>query len=227
MLDIDWQKISEFSSEDISYYLFLEGKSIETISVIRNIEKGIIQNHIINGKIKYRIYAKVNTTEDMFKNILNIGKLDKIQFLKDLSDDNKNSLVEYIRNEYFNFLPSEKEASVWMLGELRDKNSIDILTRASVNKSVNMRRMAVSALGKIGDSNVENVIIRALEDENPQVLQYAIKALIKIKSSKGKEKVVRIMNKTDKEYLKRVAEEYLLNVNNDFLEVKNELSNNS
>ena len=223
LLDIDWRKVSDMSSEDISYYLFLEGKSIEAISVIRNIDKGSIQNHVINGKIKYRLYVKASSPSDMFNTILSAGKADKLQFIKELSQDNKTSLLEYIRTQYFSFNSSERESAIWILGELQDKNCIDILTRASVNKSVNLRRMSISALGKLGDKSVENVIIRALEDENPQVLQYAIKALIRIKSIKAKDKIVKIMDAAEKEYLKRAAEEYLIYINSDNFEVKNEL----
>jgi len=75
-----------------------------------------------------------------------------------------------------------------------------------------LRRMAVSALGKMEDIKVESILLRALEDDNPQVIQYAIRSLQKVKSIRGKEKIGEIIKTTDKDYLKRAAEEYILGI---------------
>ncbi|MBC8063022.1 MAG: HEAT repeat domain-containing protein [Clostridiaceae bacterium] len=212
LLNIDWNNIASFSSDDISYFLFLEGKSIETISLIRNMDKGIIQNGIINGKIKYRLLARANNSPELFQTISMAGKDDKLQLLKDLDEENKNGLVSFIKESYQAFPIKEKETAVWMLGELKKQDCYDILAKASVNKSVTLRRMAVSALGKMEDIRVESILLRALEDDNPQVIQYAIKALQRVKSIKGKERINEIINSSDKDYLKRAAEEYILGI---------------
>ena len=209
LLNIDWNNANSLSKEDISYFLFLEGKSIETISLIRNMDKGIVQTEIINGKIKYRLLAKANNPLELFQTIALAGKDDKLQLLKDLDEENKNGLTSFIKEGYQNFMIKDKEVAVWMLGELKKRDCYDILAKASVNKSVNLRRMAVSALGKMEDIKVENILLRALEDDNPQVVQYAIRALQKVKSLRGKEKIEEIIKVTDKDYLKRAAEDYI------------------
>lgn len=103
----------------------------------------------------------------------------------------------------------DKETAIWLVGELRDINSKDILIKASVHKFVNVRRMAVSAMGKIDDKIFENALRRALEDENPQVISYALKALIKMKNINSKDKVQKLLAASDKEYIKKLCEEYL------------------
>ena len=209
LLNIEWNNIASLSNDDISYFLFLEGKSIETISLIRNMDKSIVQNSIINGKIKYRLLVKANNSAELFQTISLAGKDDKLQLLKGLDEENKDGLIKFIRDGYQMFELKEKETSVWMLGELKEQNCHDILAKASVNKSVNLRRMAVSALGKMENIKVENILLRALEDSNPQVVQYAIIALQKVKSIRGREKIDEIIKTTDKDYLKRAAEEYI------------------
>ena len=209
LLNVDWNKTAFLSSDDISYFLFLEDKSIETISLIRNMDKGMVQNGINNGKIKYRLLVKSNTLADLFQRISVAGKDDKLQLLKDLDVENKNGLTKFIKESYQNFLTKEKEAAVWMLGELKKQDCYDILAKASVNKSVNLRRMAVSALGKMEDIKVESILLRALEDDNPQVLHYAIRALQKVRSIRGKERINEIIKTTDKDYLKRAAQDYI------------------
>lgn len=209
LLNIDWKDTVSLSSDDISYFLFLEGKSIEAISLIRNIDKGIIQNEIINGKIKYRLLAKANNSPELFQRISEAGKDDRLQLLKDLDEKNKSGLSSFIKEAYQAFPIKEKEAAVWLLGELKNGDCYDILAKASVNKSVNLRRMAVSALGKMEDIKVESILLRALEDDNPQVIQYAIRALQKVKSKRGKDRIDEIIKTTDKEYLIRAAEDYI------------------
>jgi len=209
LLSIDWTNVAANTSDEISYFLFLEGKSIEAISLIRNIDKETVQNQIINGKIKYRLLTKSNTPQELLATFSTAGKDDKIQLLKSITEENKIEFVNYIRNEYFKLSFKEREIAIWILGELREKSCIDILTRASVNKSVNLRRIAISALGKLEDRSVESVLLRALEDENPQVLQYSIKALQKIKSDKAIKPIEKIKSTTDKEYLRRAADDFL------------------
>ncbi|MCJ7690581.1 MAG: HEAT repeat domain-containing protein [Clostridiaceae bacterium] len=210
LLDIDWQCIGNYSEEEISYFLFLEGKSMESICKIRNLDNSIVQKHIIDGKIKYRFLAKSNDPSELFISIAKAGKEDKIYFLNSLLEDNKSKLVELIKTSYTDMMPKDKEAAVWILGELKEVSCIDILIKASVYKFINVRRMAVSAMGKIGDSRAEGALLRALGDENPQVISYAIKSLGKIKSGKAITKIKYIHDNTDKKYIIDAAENYLL-----------------
>ncbi|KZL93756.1 HEAT repeat domain-containing protein [Clostridium magnum] len=212
MININWSDIISYSDEDITYFLFLEGKSIESLCRIRNLNKETIQKHVLDGKIKYGILAKSNDEEELFQVISKSGKQDKIEALRYLNDLNKSKLVQFIRDNYADMKTKDKENAVWILGEIGDKTVLDILIKASVHNHVNVRRMAVSAVGKIGEKDMEKIAIRALEDQNPQVVMYAIKALIKIKSENAMEKIKEVYKKTEKDYIKRTAEEYFSEV---------------
>lgn len=212
MININWSDIISYSDEDITYFLFLEGKSIESLCRIRNLNKETIQKHVLDGKIKYGILAKSNDEEELFQVISKSGKQDKIEALRYLNNLNKNKLVQFIRDNYADMKTKDKENAVWILGEIGDKTVLDILIKASVHNHVNVRRMAVSAVGKIGEKDMEKIAIRALEDQNPQVVMYAIKALIKIKSENAMEKIKEVYKKTEKDYIKRTAEEYFSEV---------------
>ena len=210
LINIDWQSISKYSEEEISYFLFLEGKTIEAICKIRNLDNAIVQKHIIDGKIKYRFLVQSNDADELFKSIAKAGKEDKIYFLNSLGDENKNKLTQLIKTSYAEMLPKDKEAAVWILGELKEVSCLDILIKASVHKYINVRRMAVSAMGKMGDERAEGALLRALSDENPQVISYAIKSLGKIKSEKAITKIKYIYDSTDKKYLIDAAQKFLL-----------------
>ena len=209
-MDIDWLNISKYSHEEISYFLFLEGKTMEAICKIRNLDHSIVQKHIIDGKIKYRFLVQSNDTNELFKSISKAGKEDKIYFLNSLEEDNKNKLTNLIKASYVDMHPKDKEAAVWILGELKEKSCLDILIKASVHKYINVRRLAVSAMGKMGDIRAEGALLRALTDENPQVISYAIKSLSKIKSKKAIVKIKYIYENTDKKYIVDAAQSFLL-----------------
>ena len=210
LVEIDWQCINTYSEEEISYFLFLEGKTMETICKIRNLDNAIVQKHIIDGKIKYGFLVKSNDPSELFQSIARAGKEDKIYFLNSLGEDNKNKLTKLIKTGYAEMYPKDKEAAVWILGELKEVSCLDILIKASVNKFINIRRMAVSAMGKMGDNRAEGALLRALGDDNPQVISYAIKSLGKIKSEKAITKIKYIYENTDKKYIIDAAQKYLL-----------------
>lgn len=182
---------------------------MEAICKIRNLDNAIVQKHIIDGKIKYRYLVQSNDTNELFKSIAKAGKEDKIYFLNSLGEDNKNKLIQLIKTGYAEMLPKDKEAAVWILGELKEVSCLDILIKASVHKYINIRRMAVSAMGKMGDDRAEGALLRALGDENPQVISYAIKSLGKIKSEKAITKIKHIYDNTDKKYLTDAAQKFL------------------
>jgi len=207
---IDWLRIGKYSHEEISYFLFLEGKTMEAICKIRNLDNAIVQKHIIDGKIKYRFLVQSNDTDELFKKIVKAGKEDKIHFLNSIEEDNKNKLTSLIKTNYVEMHPKDKEAAVWIIGELKEKSCLDILIKASVHKYINVRRMAVSAMGKIGDIRSEGALLRALGDENPQVISYAIKSLGIIKSEKAITKIKYIYESTDKKYIIDAAQRFLL-----------------
>lgn len=208
LIEYDWKNIDEYSDEEISYFLFLEGKSVGAISKIRNIDRETIQNHIIVGKIKYRFLAKSKNAKELLKSISKAGKDDKKALLSSLGDK-KDELIKYIRNNYVNLYSEQKQTAIWILGEIKADDCLDILQKASVHKFVNVRRMAISAMGKIGDKQSEMALIRALSDENPQVITYAIKALKKINSKKSENKIKELYEKSKNKSIKAVAKEFL------------------
>lgn len=213
LIKINWNEVDKLSTEDITYFLSLEGKSVEAISKIRNLDKEEIKRHIIEGKIKYRFLAKSEDAGQLFETLCNLGKQDKLSSLMALNEENKARLALYIRNNYASMLTKQKETAIWILGELKSADNLDILQKAIVHNHVNIRRMAASAMGKIADKASEIPLIRTLDDENPQVVLYAIKSLTKIKSEKAMDKIKLICESTDKEYLKRGAEEYINSFN--------------
>lgn len=209
LLNINWNRVKEFDDEDISYYLFLEDKSIDSIAFIRNISREKVQEHIILGKMKFGVLSKCKNENELFQYLCKVSKEERQRAFNYLTYDLKKKLVEYIDNNYYNMNYMEKEKSIWILGELNFKEGIKILLKASVHNNVNMRRLAVSALGKMNCEEGEMALIRALEDNNSQVISYAIKSLMKLQSCKAKDKILNILNKTDKEYIRIQCREYL------------------
>ncbi len=221
MLNIDWSQIQNYTEEDITYFLFLEGKSIDSLCKIRNLSRETIQKHILDGKIKYGILAKSSNEKELFETIAKAGKLDKVEALKCLDEASRGKLINFIKAGYGDMKTKEKETAVWILGEIGNREVVSILTKACVHNHVNVRRMAVSAVGKLGDAAMEPIAIKALEDENPQVVMYAIKALIRLKSEKARDKIKLLLGKTDKEYIKKAAEEYFSTMKSGELKVYN------
>ncbi|GAA0177308.1 HEAT repeat domain-containing protein [Clostridium sediminicola] len=211
LIEFNWKYIDSYSEEDISYFLFLEGKSIDTISRIRNLDKSIIQKHIINGKIKFRYFIKNNSIDEFFRTINSASKDEKSLIVQNLNIVIQKKLIKYINENYADFSPNEKQKAVWILGELKDPDSLKVLIKASVNKIVNVRRMAISAMNKLNDSKCEEHLIRALYDENPQVVLYSIKGLQNLHSNKAIEHVIKLKNIWKKDYLLREGEK-LLNI---------------
>ncbi|RXM72157.1 HEAT repeat domain-containing protein [Clostridium tetani] len=209
LLKVDWNNIEKYSDEEITYFLFLEGKNIDTLCKIRNISKEEVQNHIIHGKIKYSFFVKSQDEKELLKNIGKAGKLDKLSLLQSLGEDIKKNLLNYVKNNYADMAPKDKETAVWIVGELKAINCKDILLKGSVHKFINIRRMAISAMGKIANKDFEVPLMRALDDNNPQVVLYAIKALEKIDSKKAINKIKILEEKWDKSYIKNACENYI------------------
>jgi len=181
LLSIEYDKTED---EDISYFLFLEGKSINEISSIRGIDKNIIENQIINGKIKYRYLIKSNNINELLALLIYAGKEDKRETIKNFDSSIKREFVSYVNKYIYDLNYKNIQLIFWISGELRLKEIYGLMTKYSKCEDVGVRRMVVSAVGKIGDIKGENILIESLKDENPQVRLYAVKGLIKIKSKK-------------------------------------------
>ncbi len=209
LIKYDWNFIENYSDEEISYFLNLEGKSLDAISKIRNIDRATVQKHIINCKIKYRFLVKSGSPAELFKSLMEAAKSERLLVLNGIDRVNREKLIYFMITSYMDMGLKDKEAAIWIMGELRSKSCVDILIKATVNNHVNIRRMAISALGKIGDSRAERAIIRALEDKNPQVVSYAVKSLQKIRTGEADDKISVLFNSTDKEYIKKACESYI------------------
>lgn len=209
LIKIDWKNIDNLNESEITYFLSLEGKSIAAIEKIRGLSREEVQKQLIEGKIKYRFLANSKDETELFKSLCNAGKTDKLSVLSSMSSENKEKLILYIKNEFANMTSKNKEYALWIAGELKAQEIIEIPIKSIVHKHVNIRRMAVSALGKIGDKASETALIRALDDENTQVVLYAVKALKKLRSEKAIEKMKEIKERNNKDYIIRAAKEYL------------------
>lgn len=210
LVKFDWNHLEGLSDSDITYFLSLEGKTVEAICRIRKLDREEVQRHIIEGKIKYRFLVRSKSEEELFKTLCNTAKQDKLSVLASLNDESRERLIEFIKSEYAKMESKGKETALWIIGELKTKAALDILIKSIVHKHVNIRRMAVSALGKLEDKAGEMALLRALEDENAQVVMYAIKSLAKIKSERALNKIKDIYVSSDKDYLRRAAEEFIL-----------------
>jgi HEAT repeat protein len=210
LVKYNWDFIENYSEEEITYFLHLEGKSIETISKIRNLDKATVQKQLINAKIKYRYLVKSESIDDLFQSLAKADKSERIYVLNSLDKVNKERLKDFIKRNYMELTLKDKESAIWIIGELRIEECIDILIKGTVNNHVNIRRLSVSALGKIAHEKGEIALIRALNDSNTQVVSYAIKSLQKLNSKKALDKIRQIHISSDKPYIKKACEDFLL-----------------
>lgn len=212
LVKYNWDFIENYSEEEISYFLSLEGKSIEAISKIRNIDKVTVQKHLINCKIKYRFLVKSSNIEELFKTLVKADKSERVYVMNSLDKVNRAKLIDFIKRNHIDLPLKDKESAIWIIGELRAEEGLDLLIKATVNNHVNIRRLSVSALGKIANEKGEMALVRALNDSNSQVVSYAIKSLQKLNSKKATEKIKEILNTSDKPYVQKACEEYLNNI---------------
>lgn len=213
LVKYNWDFIENYSEEEITYFLHLEGKSMEAISKIRSLDKATIQKHIIGCKIKYRYLVKSESIEELFQSLARADKSERIYVLNSLDRVNKEKLKDFIKKNYMELTLRDKESAIWIIGELRIEECIDILIKGTVNNHVNIRRLSVSALGKIAHEKGEIALIRALSDGNAQVVSYAVKSLQKLNSQKAIGKIREIHKNSDKAYVQKACEEFLSIVN--------------
>lgn len=206
MNTIEWKNIDEISDSEITYLLYMEGKDIRTISKIRNIEKTIVEKHIIECKIKYRAFEGVQNTEDIVKKLMRYGRDERVSVINRMSDKDKLELQKYARNMLFKSNREECSFYIWLLGEFKNVESIPAIITFLKCSDGNIKRICCSALGKIGSSEAEEALINCLSDNKPQVKQYAIKALGKIKSNRSVSLLMKISkDKSERDYVVRAA----------------------
>lgn len=209
LIKYNWNFIENYTDDEISYFLTLEGKTLDAVAKIRNLDRGTVQKQIINCKIKYRFLVKSKSSGDLFNSLKDVAKAERILVLNGLDTLNREKLINYICTSYMDMELKDKDAAIWAMGELRSTAAVDILIKATVNNHVNIRRMAVSALGKVGDLKGARALMRALDDKNPQVVSYAVKSLQKLNTRDADEKIKKLYHSTDKGYIKKACEDYL------------------
>jgi len=171
--DLNWSNIEYLKDYHITYLLYKEGKSINAISSIRALSKTDIEKHIIKGKIEFN-----KSNDDLLLKIISMNKLDRLDYIKRLTKDEKVILYNEIYKRYITFKnPDDRMIIIWIIGELKDKRLLPFLRMELRSKNVNFRRLAVSALGKIKDTETKPWLEYLTNDSNPQVRQYAIKSL--------------------------------------------------
>lgn len=214
-MNIKWTNIDKMESFHISYFLYMEGKSIKVISKIRNIPYKEVENHIIEGKIKYSNVKKPDVqNEDILIKIISMEKTKRIQYLETLTKEEIKDLSEKIYKRYIKFKNTEdRMILIWLIGELKEEKLVPFLKMELKSKSVNFRRLACSALGKIGKREYKDLLENLFNDSNPQVRQYAIKSIRKIGDMDTVKLLENILyNKSEKDYVRRAAKEAISNI---------------
>lgn len=205
---MNWENYSEMSDSQITFNLYSEGKSVDLISKIRNIDKGTIQKQLLEYKMKNRYTARIKKPEDMFKIFANTNKNDKLNVLNSVDEKGREELLKFINRNYKTLNYTDKTTAAWIIGELKAEECLEVLKMASVHNAVSVRRMAVSAMGKINSPDLIHALVRALNDKNDQVALYAVNAFRKMKCGSVKEKVVSLKGKR-KEYIDRAIDSYI------------------
>lgn len=208
MNSVNWDNYQEMSDGQITFNLYSEGKSIELIAKIRNLDKGTVQNQLIEYKMKNRYTARIKTPQDIFDIFANTNKNDKLKVLNAVDDKGRVKLIEFINKKYTELNYTDKTTAAWIIGELRAVECSEVLKKASVHKAVSVRRMAVSAMGKLNDENLVPALVRALSDNNDQVALYAVNAIRKLKCGSVREKVLSFKGKR-KDYVDRAIDSYI------------------
>lgn len=57
---IDWTGLDDFEDSEITYLLYMEGLSVEQIVKVRNMDATLVNDHIINEKLKRRTTSRKN-----------------------------------------------------------------------------------------------------------------------------------------------------------------------
>ncbi|MEY8304192.1 HEAT repeat domain-containing protein [Anaerosalibacter bizertensis] len=214
-----WKDISKIEDYFITYLLYKEGKPIESIALIRRMSKQEVEKDIIKSKIFLSKDLKKEIREDKLVKIISLPKKDRILYLKDITEEEKNKLSDEIYNRYIKFKNQEdRMILIWLIGELNEERFLPFLRMELRSKNVNYRRLACSALGKMGNKGAKPWLEATLKDENPQVRQYAVKALSGIGDSHTLELLREVVLTDEKEYVKRAAKQSIK-------EIKNKLKN--
>lgn len=191
---LSWDKIEEKEDFIITYLLYDEGKSINLISRIRNLNKETVENHIIQYKSLHN-FKKYSIDDDFFISLLASTKEERVKAIDLLNEDEKIELVEYLIKKIPLIENAEdKMIALWIAGELKDNRLLPVIHNEITHKHGGVRRMVCSALGKISSTDSIDLLHRCLQDAKPQVRQYASKALKIIGNEKTLRRLKNLLN---------------------------------
>ena len=210
---LNWRNINEFKDYEITYLLYKEGKSIETIALIRNLSKSEVEKHIIKGKIEFK-----PAKEDLLLKIISMNKSERLDYINNMDELDKISLGEEIYKRYISFKnPDDRMILIWLIGELKEEKLLPFLRMELRSNNTNFRRLACSALGKIKNKSTKPWLEGMLKDSNPQVRQYASKALGYIGDDITIEKLTNLKkNSNEKNYVLKVINESIENIKKNY-----------
>ncbi|HLR35245.1 MAG TPA: HEAT repeat domain-containing protein [Tissierellales bacterium] len=200
---ISWNNIKNLKEHYITYLLYKEGKSIDTISIIRRLDKKQVENHIIKTKIELNTRRKKKP--DKLISIISMSKDRRVRYLEKISEKDKDDLAAEIYKRYVSFKNYEdRMILIWLIGELRNEKLLPLLRMELSSNNGNLRRLSCSALGKIGNKDTKEWLENVLNDSNAQVRQYSAKALGNI----GDEESIKLLEpllEDEKSYVRRDA----------------------
>lgn len=214
--DLNFKNIKNLEDHFVTYLLYLEGKTIEEIAIVRRMDKTSVEQQIIKCKLSIKDNVAISTNEDILIKIISMNKGERVEYLKLLDECNQRKLAEDIYKRYTKFKnPDDKMLLLWTIGELKDDKLLPLLRMELKSSNVNLRRLACSALGKLKVKSSKLWLEDVVKDDNPQVRQYAIKALGHI----GDVDTLRLLkevvkNFEEKEYVKRAAKECMEKIQN-------------
>ena len=199
-----WNNIDNIEDYYITYLLYREGKTLNTIAKIRRLKLNEVEDHILKAKISL---STKKSDSDFLVELISLSKTERIHFLDNMKGDEKNNLIDEISKRYIHFKnPEDRMILIWLIGELKAEKLLPFLKMELLSNKVNYRRLSCSALGKIRNKGTKPWLAKALIDENPQVRQYAINALSKFGDEKTISLLEPIVLNDDKEYVKKSAE---------------------
>lgn len=208
---LSWNNIEDLKEHHISYLLYREGKSIDTISVIRRMKKDKVQRHIIKAKME--VNANRKKRPDKLVDIMSMPKDRRIKYLKSMDRKDKRRLATQIYKRYVSFKNYEdRMILIWLIGELKDERLLPLLRMELSSHNGNLRRLSCSALGKINNKGTKKWLEDALYDKSPQVRQYSAKALAGI-GDEASIKLLKGLLKDEKEYVRRAARSSIEEIN--------------
>ncbi|QZY56500.1 HEAT repeat domain-containing protein [Crassaminicella profunda] len=201
-LSLSWESYDTTKDYIITYLLYQEGKSIELIAKIRNMNVERVKKQIILAKSE--AISLKEQDKSMLEKMLEISKTERIKMISRMPSKDRKTLAREIYYGYNHIRNAEdKMILIWIIGELRIKELVHIVYKDIKHPHGNVRRMVCSAINKIGDPKGIDSLHKALLDSKPQVRQYAAKGLGKIGDEKSIIKMKRLLgNPNEKEYVK-------------------------